>query len=50
MTVVVIGLVLLAAGVAAWRWREKTPPAPLPDEAAVMEHCRKQAQILFEHP
>lgn len=45
MTVVVIGLVLLAAGIAVWRWREKDPPAPLPDEAAVMARCRQQAQM-----
>ena len=45
MTLLVIGLVLLAAVAAVWRWREKTPPAPPPNEAAVMAHCRKQAQM-----
>ena len=46
MTAVVIALVVLAAGAAAWRWCVRaTPPAPPPDEAAVMARCRKQAQM-----
>lgn len=45
MTVLVIGLVLLAAGAVVWRWQKKVPPAPPRDEAAVMAHCRKQAQM-----
>ncbi len=45
MTVLVVVLVLAAAGVAVWRWRQKEPPAPERDEATVMFHCRKQAQM-----